>query len=344
MRPAPSLRPFRAIIPAGFCAALLAAALPQAALGQATCGSGSVADATDATTQTVCGTGAYAHGDNSTAVGSGAGAANGYQVGGAANQAFGAGAGQNVYGSYNLAAGFNAGGRVTGDNNVAIGPNSGNGILGDSNVAIGDGAGNAPGVSNISIGTAATAVSMADAIAIGDHATANGTNSIAIGTGVTATGNQVAIGNNTNTYTLAGITSAASKNVQSGPVEYVTADASGNLATASNLTVGTPVLPTDAANKAYVDAELGAANQRIDRANQGIAIAMSVQNPVLTPGDRFGVALNFSDFAGYNALGAAAVGIVAKDVFGKGDKLGLIGGAGVSSSQTAGRVGMQLTW
>src|SRR5262249_55953485 len=95
--------------------------------------------------------------------------------------------------------------------------------------------------------------------------------------------------------------------------------------------VATPVVGTDAANKAYVDAGLSAANQRIDKANQGIAIAMSVQNPVLTGGDRFGVAVNWGDFAGNNAVGAAAVGILHPNLFGGGEKFGLTGGFGVSN-------------
>ena len=132
----------------------------------------------------------------------------------------------------------------------------------------------------------------------------------------------------------------------------LTVSGAGNGGSATNVDMGgnvvhdvaAPVLGTDAANKAYVDAGLNAANQRIDRANQGVAIAMAVQNPVLTGSDRFGVAVNFSDFAGNSAVGATAVGILAQNVFGGGEKFGLTGGFGTSSNQTAGRVGVQLTW
>ncbi|MGO9544864.1 MAG: hypothetical protein ACLPPF_08730, partial [Rhodomicrobium sp.] len=108
--------------------------------------------------------------------------------------------------------------------------------------------------------------------------------------------------------------------------------------------VATPILGTDAANKAYVDAGLKAVNQRVDQSNQGVAIAMSLQNPVLTGSDRFGVAVNFGDFAGNNAVGASAVGIIGQNMFGAGEKFGLTGGFGVSNNQAAGRVGMQVTW
>ncbi len=132
----------------------------------------------------------------------------------------------------------------------------------------------------------------------------------------------------------------------------LTVSGAGNGGPATNVDMGgnvvhdvaAPVLGTDAANKAYVDAGLNSANQRIDRANQGVAIAMAVQNPVLTGSDRFGVAVNFSDFAGNSAVGATAVGILAQNVFGGGEKFGLTGGFGTSSNQTAGRVGVQLTW
>jgi len=71
--------------------------------------------------------------------------------------------------------------------------------------------------------------------------------------------------------------------------------------------VAAPVLSTDAANKAHVDAGLAAANERVDKANQGVAIAVAVQNPVLTGGDRFGAAADFAGFAGNGAFGASAI-------------------------------------
>jgi hypothetical protein len=45
--------------------------------------------------------------------------------------------------------------------------------------------------------------------------------------------NQQSFGTAVNTYTMAGITSAASLAAQSGPVQFVTSDANGNLATTS---------------------------------------------------------------------------------------------------------------
>jgi autotransporter adhesin len=70
--------------------------------------------------------------------------------------------------------------------------------------------------------------------ALGTGTGATFANSTAIGVGtITARANQVAVGTTANTYTLAGVTSAASLAAQSGPTHVVTSDAAGNLAAAS---------------------------------------------------------------------------------------------------------------
>jgi trimeric autotransporter adhesin len=71
----------------------------------------------------------------------------------------------------------------------------------------------------------------ANAIAFGANSSAIFANSAAIGAGAATTrANQMALGTGTNTYTMAGITSAASTGAQSGPLEFVTSDSAGNLA------------------------------------------------------------------------------------------------------------------
>jgi hypothetical protein len=185
----------------------------------------------------------------------------------------------------------------------------------------------------------------------GFKATANGEVAALSGTGLTMgnnTGTTVSIDSGTGNANFAGTLTVGGTTTLNGDVKV-----NGNIDMGGNrvTNIGAPVAATDAANKAYVDTvssstnqRIDTANQRIDKANQGIAIAMSVQNPVLTGGDRFGVAVNFGDFAGNNAVGAAAVGILDKNFFGGGEKFGLTGGFGVSNNQAAGRVGMQLTW
>ena len=69
-------------------------------------------------------------------------------------------------------------------------------------------------------------------MAIGTDSEANFTNSAAFGTGATATReNQMVLGTASNTYSAPGIASDASRAAQSGPLEVVTSDGAGNLAT-----------------------------------------------------------------------------------------------------------------
>jgi trimeric autotransporter adhesin len=170
--------------------------------------------------------------------------------------------------------------------------------------------------------------------------------------GVASTaGNGVGVGVQTTkgSASLGEITPGGPTGVQvsnaAGKSEFV-ADSNGYISAGGNAIhdVAAPVLGTDAANKAYVDNGLRSVNQRVDQANQGVAIAMAVQNPALTGNDKFGISVNWSEFAGNNAFGAAAVGIIGKNLFGGGEKLGLTGGIGGSGNQVAGRAGLQLTW
>src|SRR5207253_3113090 len=89
----------------------------------------------------------------------------------------------------------------------------------------------ASGVDSSAFGTTATATA-ADASAFGRGTSATFANSTAIGANATAIrANQMVFGTGTNTYTAAGITSAASKAAQTGATQLVTSDAAGNLAT-----------------------------------------------------------------------------------------------------------------
>ena len=73
----------------------------------------------------------------------------------------------------------------------------------------------------------------ASAVALGPSAIANFANSTAVGGGATTTrANQQSFGTAANTYTMSGLTSAASLAAQTGPTSLVTTDAAGNLAAA----------------------------------------------------------------------------------------------------------------
>ncbi len=121
---------------------------------------------------------------------------------------------------------------VTGADSTAIGAfnNFGAGVSGTNSTAVGEG-NTASGVNSVAIG-AGNVASGASAIAIGAGSTAAFANSAAFGVGATATrANQQVFGTATSTYTMPGITSAASAAAQAGPTNFVTSDAAGNLAT-----------------------------------------------------------------------------------------------------------------
>lgn len=150
------------------------------------------------------GAGALVNGVSNTSVGVFAGR----EVDGDANSAFGIGAGLFVTGNNNTASGSDAGRRVNGSNNVAYGTQAGSYIGGSNNTAIGTGAGS---------GTSTTQLVV--------------NNTTSLGAGAQAVrDNQMALGTAANTYTMAGIKSAASTAAQSGPTYLATTDANGNMA------------------------------------------------------------------------------------------------------------------
>lgn len=142
---------------------------------------------------------------------------------GTASTAVGTGASASNSGS--VALGYAAGAQGLGG--TAIGTASS--AAGAGSTALGFAAG-ATGTGSTAIGAAASAVGN-NSVAVGNGAGANQANTIAIGANVKTTqANQVAIGNAANTYTLAGVASQASAAAQSGATNFVTTDASGNLA------------------------------------------------------------------------------------------------------------------
>lgn len=162
------------------------------------------------------GTGSNANGNGATAYGSRAAATN---------------TGAIAIGGDNNNGGVSA--RASGVGSLAIGSDTQNGIgptaSGDLSIAIGDFA-FASGNNSVAMGANASATAT-NALALGSGASAGFTNSTAIGAGATTTrANQMSFGTGTSTYTMAGITSAASSAAQSGPTQFVTTDLNGNLA------------------------------------------------------------------------------------------------------------------
>src|SRR5690606_34411280 len=130
------------------------------------------------------------------------------------------------------------------------------------------------GYSAISIGTNANA-GATYGIAMGQNTVVQQPGGVAIGTdssgaGAVSTGvNQMVLGTGMHRYTAPGIATAWSRSFQSGPLEVVTSDAGGNLAT-----------------------DGGSIFRRLDEHTSGIALAMSMQNPDLVGPETFGIAGN----------------------------------------------------
>jgi hypothetical protein len=176
----------------------------------------------------------------------------------------------------------------------------------------------------ISIGTGSLA-SADDAIAIGRDTSAGFANSAAFGAGATTTraGQQV-FGTATNTYTMPGITSAASRAAQSGPVELVTTDAAGNLASTGieDLVMGSDV------------------GDEIARNTEGVAMGLAMAGAFLPqPGETVRMSGNWGNFEGSNALAFNGAALVGPGTY-------LTGGigAGLDEGTVGGRAGISFGW
>ena len=156
------------------------------------------------------------------------------------------------------------------------------------------------------------------------------------------------LGTANHTYTAPGITSALSKARQSGPLEVVTSDANGNLATDGGAIFDTLDEHTKQLDKFGV--RLDNADKDIDELQSGVALAISMENPDLTGNERFGVAMNYGNFEGASALSWSAMGVLGYDVLSFGDRIAVSGGFGVGFEEDdgddvwGGRVGAQWTW
>ena len=234
-----------------------------------------------------------AHGDNSsnTANGFAAKASGNSSI----NTAYGFGADARGDRSANSASGLGADARGNDSSNNASGLGakatgnfSGHLAMGTGAIASGDGtidaainntaigtAAHATGANSTAVGTAAFATG-ANSSALGNGAKATFANSTAIGNGATATrANQQMFGTASNTYTMAGINTAASRAAQAGPTSIVTSDTAGNLAARSFADLGL----ASQSDISGINGRLDALNGRINDVNReargGIALALA---------------------------------------------------------------------
>jgi hypothetical protein len=231
---------------------------------------------------------------------------------------------------------------------------------GDTSIAIGTGA---VATGSIAMGTQAFAsnggaafgdfasASGPNSSAIGPNATAAFDNSAAFGNGATATrANQQVFGTVTNTYTMAGLTSNASKAAQGSPTHLVTSNSSGDLAafTASQLGLATTGdisnLQGDISN---LQSKINRLGDRDRELTEGLAAVVSLAQPVLLPGQHFAMRAGWGGFDGSNAVGFSAAGVVANNLLRPGaGTLVLDGGVGVGTEEgeVVGRAGASFGW
>ena len=134
-----------------------------------------------------------------------------------------------------------------------------------------------------------------------------------------------------------------------GPIEIVTSDQGGNLATDGGFVFD----KIDEFDHHFTQVDRRLDNQgdkRIDENKSGVALAISMENPDLTGNERFGVAMNYGNFEGASALSWSAMGVLGYDVLSRGDRVAFSGGFGVGFEENngddvwGGRVGAQWTW
>jgi autotransporter adhesin len=298
-----------------------------------------------------CGTNATAGDTAATAVGAGSTAS-------AINSsAFGAGSAatglvSSAYGGSSSASGtgasaFGVGSSAGGANSVAVGSNSDAG--GAGGVALGSGTtasalqstavgadASATGANSTAVGTLSVATG-ASSVALGNGAQATFANSTAIGSGAVSTrANQQMFGTASNTYTMAGIASAASAAAQTGPVQIVTSDAGGNLATSTAAALGL----ASAGDITAINARLDDLSARSSKAYAGVAMAFAMAGaPTVLPNETFVATLNWGTFQG-------AHGLAVSGAYRLGNNIQLNGGVAFSPNQSVagGRAGVRVGW
>ncbi|MFW6027617.1 MAG: hypothetical protein ACOC91_02295 [bacterium] len=219
----------------------------------------------------------------------------------------------------------------TGADSLACGPDTE--ASGDGSVAVGsdfdgDGAGaTASGELSTAVGADAVATGGLST-AIGAASAATSPNSTALGAGAVASlPDEFVLGTSANTYTAPGLTSRLSKVRQSGPVELVTTDAFGHLAS-----------------------DGGAVFQAVGDVRSGVALGIALEAPDLAPTETFAVRAGYGNFDGdSHAFGLSAIGSLTaagqRWTWDAGFGAGWADFAGIDSDATwGGRAGLQMAW
>ena len=353
-------RPHSMALTVLFVVSLLALALPPSAVqAQFVCGGSATgadpvtgAGATAAAGSLACGPGAESTGTRSIAIGVSDGLTN-TTSSGIESVAIGSGA---------IAGGRDsiAIGRVTsagnGDFNIAIGgfinPGHssttavGNGSLvnGSNTTVLGDGAGTGNNTANNAVAIGQGSLAGADnATAVGQGSEANFTGSAAFGQGAKSTrADQQMFGTATNTYTMAGLTSDASKTAQGAPTALVTTNDNGDLAAYTTSQLGL----ASTGDIVSINSQINSLHQRDRELASGIAMTAALAQPILLADQSFGMRVGWGDFDGSNAVGVTGAGVIARGYAGPTSSMVLDAGVGfgTTDSMVTGRAGVTFGW
>ena len=139
-------------------------------------------------------------------------------------------------------------------------------------------------------------IPVSNGTAIGANSKVSHDNSTAVGAGAQSTDDhQVTLGTDEDTIRAPGLTSQESKDRQEGPVELVTSDSGGRLATDGGA--------THAAIESNAHA-IAANSTAIQENAEGVAIAMAMPDAFLDSTENFSIAAGFGGFNGETAFGA----------------------------------------
>ena len=185
---------------------------------------------------------------------------------------------------------------------------------------------NASGERSTAVGEAAAAAG-AGSVSLGNQSTAGGTNSIAIGNGVTAAAdNQIALGN-------AGQLQASTA-AQTGTTNLVTTDANGTLGTSVSV-------DSLATSRQFNDlrSRYDRQEDRLDEAEDGIAMALSMETPVIPAGKRYAMSFGTGYYNSSSALSTSFAGRMSESM-----TISAGAGVGLDTGKVGARGGVTFAW
>ncbi len=143
-------------------------------------------------------------------------------------------------------------------------------------------------------------------------------------------------GTASNTYTMAGLTSNASRQAQGSPKYLVTSNNAGDLAA---YTPGSLGLATTG--------DINRLTRRDGQLTEGIAASAALAQPIILPGQHFAMRAGWGGYDGSNAFGFSAAGVLANNLLRPGfGTFALDGGFGVGTDEgeVVGRAGASFGW